>query len=223
MFAHVLKSKGYKNSKIVVLDPEAELLQAGAVPGRLGEALPGHGRMAGPEDARRHQGRRPEDRRGEDRSRQLQGGARQRHPGADGGQDRARCRARRPVGLLPDRPREHEVEDGRQRLRGRRRLHPGRHAEVGVLRQQPGQGRGDDDRRRARRHAHLPGALFQHLLEPDRHRRRREGRRHLRAGRRQAQGGHHVRQPEGRGGRPAQAELQGIGRLVHGIVADVFG
>ena len=47
---------------------EAELLQAGAVPRRLGEALSGHDRMAGPEDAWRHQGRRSEDRRDQDRS-----------------------------------------------------------------------------------------------------------------------------------------------------------
>ena len=49
--------------------------------------------------------------------------------------------ARRPDRLLPDRPGEHEVEDGRQHLRRRRRLHSRRHAEIGVLGQQPGQGR----------------------------------------------------------------------------------
>ena len=37
---------------------QAHLLQAGAVPGGVGEALSGHDRVAGPEDARRHQGRR---------------------------------------------------------------------------------------------------------------------------------------------------------------------
>ena len=41
---------------------EAELLQAGPVHRRLGEALSRHGRVAGPEDARRHQGRRRQDR-----------------------------------------------------------------------------------------------------------------------------------------------------------------
>ena len=39
MMAHVLKAKGHKNSRIIVLDPEGHLLQAGAVPGGLGEAL----------------------------------------------------------------------------------------------------------------------------------------------------------------------------------------
>ena len=62
--------------------------------------------------------------------------------------------------------------------------------------------------------AHVPGALFQHLLEPDRARRRREGRRQLRAGRGQDQAGFDLRQPEGRGRRSPQAELPGIGRLV---------
>ena len=38
MFAHVLKAKGHKKSKIIVLDPEADLLQAGAVPWRAGRS-----------------------------------------------------------------------------------------------------------------------------------------------------------------------------------------
>ncbi len=72
---------------------EARLLQAGGVHGRLGEALSRHDRMAGSQGAWRHQGRRSEDRRGENRPGGLQGGAGQRHPGADGRQDRDRRRA----------------------------------------------------------------------------------------------------------------------------------
>ncbi len=41
MFAHVLKQKGHKKSKIIVLDPEAELLQAGAVPRGWEKHYPG--------------------------------------------------------------------------------------------------------------------------------------------------------------------------------------
>ena len=72
--------------------------------------------------------------------------------------------------LLPDRSGEHEVENRCQHLRGRRCLHSRRHAEVGVLRQQPGQGGRDGHPRRAHQVARFPGALFQHLLEPDRDR-----------------------------------------------------
>ena len=54
------------------------------------------------------------------------------------------------TGFCPIDPGIDEVEDGPQRLRDRRRLHSGRHAEIGVLGQQPGQGRGDDHPRRAR-------------------------------------------------------------------------
>ena len=45
----------------------------------------------------------------------------------------------------------------------------------------------------------LPGALFQHLLEPDRDRRRREGRRAIRAEGRQDRRGQQLRQPDRRG------------------------
>ena len=58
MMAHVLKAKGHKKSRIVVLDPKENFSKQGAVPGGLGEALPRHDRVAGPEDARRHQERR---------------------------------------------------------------------------------------------------------------------------------------------------------------------
>ena len=182
MFAHVLKAKGHKKSKIVILDTKPAFSKQGALHRRLAAALSRHDRVAGPEGPWRHQGRQSEDQRGDDRSRQLQGAARQRDPGADRRPDRAHGRARRQVGLLPDRSGQHALQDGRQHLCGRRRLHPGPDAEVGVLRQQPGQGRGDDDPRRARWRQDLPGALLQHLLEPDRDRRRHQGRRHLRAG-----------------------------------------
>ena len=107
MFAHVLKTKGHKKSKIVDPRSQAELLQAGGVRRRLGEALSRHDRVAGPEDARRHQGRRSQDRRDQDRPCELQAQARQRDPGADGRQDRARRRARPigPAGATSIRPR----------------------------------------------------------------------------------------------------------------------
>ena len=71
---------------------QGDVLEAGLVPGGLGKALSRHGRVAGPEDARRHQERRCLDHDGRDRPRQLQGGPGQCHSGADGGQDRARRR-----------------------------------------------------------------------------------------------------------------------------------
>ena len=60
----------------------------------------------------------------------------------------------------------------------------------------------------------VPGALHQHLLEPDRDRRRHQGRRHLRSRRRHHQGGVDLRQQARRAGRHPQAELPGVDRLV---------
>ena len=80
-------------------------------------------------------------------------------------------------GYLRHRSRQHEVRGRCQYLRARRCLHRGRNAEVGILGQQPGQGRGHDDPGRACRRADLSGPLHQHLLEHDRNRRLREGRR----------------------------------------------
>ena len=72
--------------------------------------------------------------------------------------------------------------------------------------------------------ARFPGTLFQHLLEPDRARRRHQGRRELRAGRRQDQGRRtgFVSQK----GEAADLRKQNYKESVdwyNGIVADIFG
>ena len=54
MMAHVLKSKGYKEAKIIVLDPKEKFSKQALVPGRLGETLSGHGRMVWSGCAWRH-------------------------------------------------------------------------------------------------------------------------------------------------------------------------
>ena len=180
MMAHVLKAKGHKKSKIVIIDPKETFSKQALFVEGWQKHYPG---MVEWQDPKMHGGVKnvdPKTQDGEDRSRRIQGAARQRDPGADGRQDRARRRACQPDRLLPDQSGEHEVDDGRQYLHRRRRLHSGRHAEIGLLGQQPGQGRGDDDPRRTGEVRHLPGALHQHLLEPDRDRRHREGRRPLR-------------------------------------------
>ena len=173
--------------------PKGGLLQAAPVHGGLDEALPGHGRVARPEDPRGRQVGRSQDQHGRHRLRDLQGGAGQRHSGADGGQDRARCRLGQPERVLPDRSDQHEVDERSQHLRRRRCLHSRRHAEVGVCRQQPGQGRGHDGARRAGQGTDVPGALCQYLLEPDRDRRHGEDRRSLRGKGRQDRADRHVR------------------------------
>ena len=48
MFAHVLKSKGFENSRIFVIDPR-NLLQAGALRGRLAKHYPGMIEWYGPD------------------------------------------------------------------------------------------------------------------------------------------------------------------------------
>ena len=78
------------------------------------------------QDPKMHGGikeRRSEDHDGEDRSRRLQGAARQRDPGADGRQDRARRRACQRQRLLPDQAGKHEVGERSQHLHRRRCLH----------------------------------------------------------------------------------------------------
>jgi NADPH-dependent 2,4-dienoyl-CoA reductase/sulfur reductase-like enzyme len=60
MFAHVLKKKGHKKSKIIIVDPKPAFSKQGGLHGRLGKALSRHDRMAGSQDPRRHQGRRRE-------------------------------------------------------------------------------------------------------------------------------------------------------------------
>ncbi len=117
-------------------------------------------------------------------------------------------------GLLSDRSGEHEVGQGCQYLHRRRRLHPGRHAEIGVLGQQPGESRGDGGARRADRGADLPGALRQYLLVADRHQRHRQGRRPLRAQGRQDRRRRDVHLQDRRKRRSAQADAGGEHRLV---------
>ena len=64
----------------------------------------------------------------------------------------------------PVEPRGDDLDARPGRARSGRRGRPGRHAEVGLLRQQPGQGRGQRHRRGARRRPRLPAALRQYLL-----------------------------------------------------------
>ena len=185
------QEKGHKKSKIIVLDPKPDLLQAGAVPGRLGEALSRHDRVAGPQDAWRDQGRRSEDRRGEDRSRRT---TRRRSPTSSRHRWRARSRATRASRTSPA-----SARSIRRTMKSKMDANifvvgdaciPGDMPKSAFSANSQAKVAAMIIRRRARQRAHLPGALQQHLLEPDRDRRRREGRRHLRAGRGQDQGGH---------------------------------
>ena len=103
----------------------------------------------------------------------------QRHPRPDGRQDRPDRGRHRRQGLGPGRSGQHEVEVGRERLRPGRFERAGRHAEVGLFGQQPGQGRRTLDPGRADRRQGVPGQILEHLLVADRARRRGKGRRGL--------------------------------------------
>ncbi len=180
MMAHALKSGEEGSLQDLRHRSEGKLLQAGAVPGRLGEALQEHGRVARAEGACRLEVGRPQDRHRGHGLRDLQErGAGQCHPGADGRRDRARRKTRQRQRVLRHRPGEHEVGGRSEHFCARRCVHRRRYAEIRVLRQQSGKGRGDGDPWRVGLGAHLPGALHQHLLEPDRDRRLREGRRRV--------------------------------------------
>ena len=88
--------------------------------------------------------------------------------------------------LVPDQPRQLRLQEGEGRLRAGRRGDRGGDAQVGVLGQQPGQGRGGRHPGRARQEGAVPGALPQHLLVAAGARRQRQDRRQLCAQGRQA-------------------------------------
>ena len=105
MMAHVLKAKGHKKSRIVVLDPKENFSKQALFQEGWEKHYPG---MVEWQDPKMHGGIKGVDPKAmtvDDRSRHLQGVARQRHPGADGRQGRARRRARQRERLLPDRSR----------------------------------------------------------------------------------------------------------------------
>ena len=100
MMAHALKAAGKTKAKIVIIDPKEAFSKQPLFMEGWHEALPGHGRVARPEDPRGRQVGRSQDQHGGHRLRDLQGGAGQRHSRADGGQDRARCRLGQPERVL---------------------------------------------------------------------------------------------------------------------------
>ena len=219
MMAHVLKAKGHKTSRIVVLDPKDSFSKQGLFQEGWERHYPG---MVEWQDPKMHGGIK-----GVDPSAMTVKTDLETYkaalvnviPAADGGQDRPRRRAREPDRLVPGRSGEHEIGKRPERLRRRRRLHPGRHAEIGVLGEQPGQGRGHDGARRARPGPDLPGPLHQHLLEPDRDRRHRESRRRLRGEGRQDRRRLDLRLAEGRDTRGPAPDA---GRE-HGLVCGLHG
>ncbi len=181
MMAHVLKAKGHKNSKIIVLDPKPNFSKQALFIEGWQKHYPG---MIEWQDPKMHGGIKGVDPKTmtvktdlADYKAQLVNVI----PAQMAGKIARDAGLANDSGFCPIKPESMQSADGRQHLRGRRRLHPGRHAEIGVLRQQPGQGRGHDDPRRTDQVADLPGPLHQHLLEPDRDRRHGEGRRPLRA------------------------------------------
>ncbi len=214
MFAHVLKKKGHKKSKIIVLDPKATFSKQALFLEGWEKHYPG---MVEWQDPKIHGGIKSVDPKTgiiKTDLAEYKADARQHHPGADGRQDRARRepRGRRPAGLPIDPENMKSKADSNIFVVGdacipgdmpKSAFSANSQAKVAAMiigAELAG--------------ARVPGALFQHLLEPDRDRRRREGRRRLRAGRGQAEGQFDVRQPEGRERRLAQAELQGVRRLV---------
>ena len=94
MMAHVLKAKGHKKSRIVIIDPKENFSKQGLFMEGWQKHYPGMVEWQDAEDARRREERRRQVDDGEDRPRRVQGAAHQRDPGADGRQDRARRRPR---------------------------------------------------------------------------------------------------------------------------------
>jgi sulfur oxidation c-type cytochrome SoxX len=136
--------------------------------------------------------------RGADGFRQPCRGGGERDPAAAGGRDRARRRRRRPLRLVPHRPRELRVTIAAGCARDRRRGHRGRDAEIGFRRAGARPGLRRRHRRAAARGAGAGAEAVEHLLQPG-----GAGLRHLdrgrvpagrrRAGRRAGRGRHQSR------------------------------
>ena len=148
MMAHVLKAKGHKKSKIVIIDPKANFSKQALFVEGWQKHYPG---MVEWQDPKMHGGVKSVDPKTMTVKTDLAEYKAQLVnviPAQMAGKIARDAGLANDSRLLPDQSGKHEVDDGCQYLRGRRRLHSGRHAEIGVLGQQPGQGRGDDDPRR---------------------------------------------------------------------------
>ena len=141
------------------------LFQAAAVPERVDATLPGPGRMGGAQPGRKGDVRRSRDADLRHRLRSPQGGGRQRHPAPEGRRDRPAGRRRGPHRLVPGRAGCLRVDAAPRHTRDRRCGHHGRHAEVRVRRQCPGQGLRRGDRRPAGRPQAGRPDPDQHLLQ----------------------------------------------------------
>jgi hypothetical protein len=133
MFAHVLKKKGHTKSKIIILDPKPTFSKQAVFMEGWEKHYPG---MIEWQDPKVHGGIKGVDPKTGEVNTDLatyKAAFANVIPAQMAWQDRARRRARRSIRLLPDRSREHALQDGYQHLRGRRCLHPRRHAEVGVF------------------------------------------------------------------------------------------
>ena len=152
MIAHFLKTQEAE-VETRHLRRQAYILQTACLRGGVREVLPRHHRSQSHERDRQlpSRARRPEDDGGGDQvGHQAEGRRGQHHPTADGGRHRHQGRLRRGR-LVPDQAGELRLRQGRGRLRHRRRGDCRRNAEVGLLGQQPGQGRRRRHPRRSRR------------------------------------------------------------------------
>ena len=153
MFAHVLKSKGHKRSKIIIVDAKPSFSKQALFMEGWEKHYPG---MIEWQDPKVHGGLKRVDPKTNEVVTDLatyKAALVNVIPAQMAGRIARDAGLADQSGFCPIDPEIDEVQDRRQHLRGRRRLHSRRHAEVGVLRQQPGQGRRHGDPRRADRQA----------------------------------------------------------------------
>ena len=192
MFAHVLKKKGHKKSKIIIVDPKPAFSKQAVFMEGWEKHYPG---MIEWQDPKIHGGIKGVDpKTGEVKTdfSTYKAALANVIPAQMAGKIARDAGLADQSGFCPIDPEIDEVESRCQHLRGRRCRNSRRHAEVGFLRQQPGQGGCNGHPCRAHQVTRFPGTLFQHLLEPDRAGRRHQDRRELRAGRGQDQADHRL-------------------------------
>ena len=141
MMAHVLKAKGHKKSRIIVLDPKENFSKQALFMEGWQKHYPG---MIEWQDPKMHGGIKGVDAKTMTVKTDLadyKAALINVIPAQMAGKIARDAGLANQSGLLPDHSGEHEVGERPQHLHRRRCQHRRRHAEIRLLRQQPGQGR----------------------------------------------------------------------------------
>ncbi len=194
MMAHVLKTAGKTKAKVVIIDPKSSFSKQGVFQEGWEKHFPGMIEWMGPDI---HSGLKGVD----PKTNTVETGFETYRncalvnviPKQSAGKIALDAGLANEFGLLSDQARVDAVDDRCQHLCARRRVDRWCHAQVGLRREQSGQGCRADGPGRADQVADVPRTLCQHVLVADHDRRHDQGRRQLRGEGRQDRLGGFVR------------------------------